>query len=157
MAVAALLVACTNTAPDPPPEQPTAKEPTAIQEVIEALTSRTGLPIVGVDPHVRKPPAPPHSPPEPASSTGPADLADLIGMTDTEILDRFGTPLDTEERPPAMVWRYGAGTCTLDLFFYMDLGTWQFQVLAYESTPADTAETEARSCLSQIVERNRAG
>ena len=89
--------------------------------------------------------------------TNPAlDPNGLIGLSRAEAFATLGTPDQIHEVSPATVWRYAMGTCQLDLYFFMDLGTSAFRVLTYDVRTKRSGRAAKKSCLGQIRAASRA-
>lgn len=105
-------------------------------------------------PAVKPAPAKPTPPPKPGASLS---LPELVGMSEEEVARLLGTADTLREEPPATVWGYQAGTCALDLFFYMDVESRNFRALAYDVSTSDGVKGDAalNACLKQIMDRRR--
>ena len=79
----------------------------------------------------------------------------LVGLGEEEMNRLLGQPRDVRNDPPAMVWNYAAGTCKLDLFFYLDLKSQDFRALAYSFDPNTNSDSAKNVCLEKIQEVNR--
>lgn len=116
---------------------------------------------------VEAPPPPPHhrhrpvprperkpAAPQPAlnkpTPAAPA-LQALIGMNQPLTLDRLGAPEAIDSQPPAKVWRYKAGKCELDLYFYLDLRSGQMRTLHYAFTGDADNTAKQQECLRAIA------
>lgn len=103
------------------------------------------------------PPAPEVAtiPPEGAPAVPPLssermDPKRLVGMTREQVTALIGPPKSVSDSPPATVWAYRTDGCSLDVMFYMDLGTRTFRALAYEVRPEQTARLAETDCLARI-------
>jgi hypothetical protein len=47
----------------------------------------------------------------------------LIGKSQGDVRTLLGQPSTTENASPATIWRYTTQTCSLEVLFYIDLGT----------------------------------
>jgi len=74
-----------------------------------------------------------------------------------EMVRLLGTADTLREEPPATVWGYRSATCTLDLFFYMDMESRSFRALAYDVSTTDGVKGDRalNACLKQIMDRRR--
>lgn len=108
-------------------------------------------------PAVKPAPAKPTPPPKPAEAGASLSLPELVGMSEEEVARLLGTADSLREEPPATVWGYQAGTCALDLFFYMDVESRNFRALAYDVGTTDGVKGDAalNACLKQIMDRRR--
>ena len=90
--------------------------------------------------------------PETASAPTPFDPKRLIGLNTTATQDLLGTPDEVREGNPATVWHYKARNCTLDVYFYADLGAQTLRALAYDVTTAQPTadERSIKACAGQI-------
>ncbi|MEQ8967695.1 MAG: hypothetical protein RID91_17910 [Azospirillaceae bacterium] len=81
------------------------------------------------------------------------DFDAIVGYPEEELRRLFGDPAMVEDRPPAFTWQYASETCTLDLYFFMEVSTNTFRVLAYDlkSRIADAPNLDRR-CLSELVQ-----
>lgn len=84
-------------------------------------------------------PVPPEKPAAPEIGDGhdASPLSSFVGMTQDEVEARLGPAQGIRESAPARVWEYRTPTCALDFYFYMDLQSQQFLVLAYDLNTAD--------------------
>lgn len=98
-------------------------------------------------------------PPGPVDSGGPAAApiaaGQLIGLDQQSAKNLLGASYEVSEQSPAVVWRFHAGDCELDLAFYLDLRSGRMRTLNYEfrGQGADTAKQEA--CLNAIIAAKR--
>lgn len=90
--------------------------------------------------------------PETASAPTPFDPKRLIGLDTAATQDLLGTPDEVREGNPATVWHYKARNCTLDVYFYADLGAQTLRALAYDVTTAQPTadERSIKACAGQI-------
>lgn len=97
--------------------------------------------------------------PEIASAPTPFDPKRLIGLDTAATQDLFGAPDEVREGTPATVWHYKARGCTLDIYFYADLGAQALRALAYDVTTAQPTadERSVKACAGQIRADYRAG
>ncbi len=84
------------------------------------------------------------------SDAGIFDPDQLIGLEPDQTVALLGIPPSVREEPPAKVWIYDSKFCTLDVFFYLDIGSDSFHALAYDVTVTDSSEQARLACLSQI-------
>jgi hypothetical protein len=127
---------------------PQKAEPTPAPVERPAQTNATPNSMQGPDvrPGV-KPPSPPRR----------IDPKSLIGKNQGDVRDMLGPPTTTQNAAPATIWRYTAQTCSLDVFFYMDLGTNTLRALTYDTkrTEAGTNDETSSQCLGTIQSTNR--
>ena len=81
----------------------------------------------------------------------------LVGLDEEQIKDVLGTPSTIKEEPPSRVWGYDIDSCTLDLFFYLDLGTRKFRALTYSvrTFQKPRREKAVEACVGRIQTKNR--
>ena len=91
-------------------------------------------------------------PPARPAATGSPALS-LVGKSETELRAMLGAPTSEEDRPPAKLWRYRDGQCTLDVQLYPDIQTKQFGTLAYEVKSDDNTDEGKRVCTAQFQSR----
>jgi hypothetical protein len=107
-------------------------------------------------------PAPPPAPetlppapkPKPVAAVRPppeVTVAQLIGLRLEEATSLLGKPNLRTEMPPAKVFAYHGKTCTLNLFFYLDLKTDEYRSLTYVVKGDDQSEPAKQRCLTEIV------
>lgn len=101
------------------------------------------------------PPATPTTTPVPApvpptSRAEPINPKRLVGLTREQVTALIGRPRAVNDNPPATVWVYRTEGCTLDVMFYMDIGTRTFRALAYEVKPNGPDHLAEPECLGRI-------
>ena len=100
------------------------------------------------------PPAPEALPaPAPAPVPGLSKAIDpkrLVGLTREQVTALIGPPRRVSDNPPATVWAYRTDGCSLDVMFYMDLGTRTFRALAYEVKSDGSSHLAEPECLGRI-------
>lgn len=81
----------------------------------------------------------------------------LIGKSQGDVRTLLGLPSTTENASPATIWRYTTQTCSLEVLFYIDLGTNTLRALDYNAKVADAAANDdaTSQCLSAIQSTNR--
>jgi hypothetical protein len=97
---------------------------------------------------------PPPPKPKPLAAARPAPgitFEQLVGLSLEEARSLLGQPNLQTERPPAKVLAYHGKTCTLSVFFYLDLKTDEYRSLAYEVKGNDQSEPAKQRCLSEIL------
>ena len=105
-----------------------------------------------------EPPARPGvKPPRPAIPG--IDPKVLISKSQAETEAVLGPPNAVQNSPPATIWQYRADGCTLDVFFYMDLGSNSLKALAYDAKLTQPAANEdaIAQCVGLVQVTNRAG
>lgn len=124
----------------------------------DAPPTQAALPSRGTPTAAVVPPARPGV--KPARQTVPSvDPKALIGKNQTEAEAVLGPPNVVQNAPPATIWQYRVNGCTLDLFFYMDIGSNSLKALAYDARFAETTANEdaIAQCVGLVQVTNRAG
>lgn len=85
-----------------------------------------------------------------------ATQVNLIGMDEQQVRALLGPPAAEEDRPPAKIWRYRKGGCSLNLSLYPDVQTRKFGTLTYEVKSDDNTDEGKRACLADIQPRSPA-
>ena len=80
----------------------------------------------------------------------------LIGLDEQQLRALLGPPAAEEDRPPAKIWRYRKGGCSLNLSLYPDVQTRKFGTLTYEVKSDDNTDEGKRACLADIQPRGQA-
>jgi len=83
-------------------------------------------------------------------SAGPPDS--LIGLDPQAATALLGPPAETVEHPPATVWRYRAGACSLELVFFLDSHSGQLRSLRDDLRGAGSDPEKRKACLRAIAE-----
>lgn len=97
-------------------------------------------------------PAPPvmAAEPEPiAASTSTPD--ELKSKAESEVATLLGRPAATRREGTGTIWTYRAGTCSLDVYFFLDVADNQRRALSYEVLPEGTDDA-AQSCYKSLKE-----
>ena len=71
------------------------------------------------------------------------------------MVELLGWPRAIRDEPPAMVWSYPAGNCSLDVFFYRNVANNVSRSLAYTVTTANKTEEAKRACLVKVDSKYR--
>ena len=99
--------------------------------------------------------------PRPAPEPFPMQLDPgiLIGLAPEQAELMMGRPTEVRDEPPATVWAYKSGDCTLEVFFYQEVETRQPRALAYHVAGKDQSDTAKQACFSRIrmARRERQG
>jgi hypothetical protein len=99
-------------------------------------------------PRVRlAPPAAPRPAPQPLPDVK------LVGLSQPETETLLGPPTAASDRPPAKVWEYRAGDCTLDVYFYLDVGRNAFYALHYDSPTLNSSGAPATASVPDAADR----
>jgi hypothetical protein len=93
---------------------------------------------------------------EPAPrTTTPLDPAQLVGLNPAQLESFLGRPSSVREEPPATVWAYRAGPCSLEVFFFMSVETKAMKALAYDLKPPQRSAAARNDCFDSIVAETR--
>ncbi len=93
-----------------------------------------------------------------ASPTPPERLhpETLVGLDERQTRELLGSPVTMEDAAPARVWRYASGSCTLDVFFFMDMTSQDFRALSYDLKSSENAPNDER-CFATLLAQNWGG
>jgi hypothetical protein len=80
----------------------------------------------------------------------------LIGLDPKAATALLGPPAETEEHPPATIWRYRGGGCTLELVFYFDRRSGALRSLRDELRGTAGDPERRKTCLRAIAEAGHA-
>lgn len=90
------------------------------------------------------------TPTQPATTN--ADPDSLVGLDEVQTLKLLGSPVAREEAPPAKIWRYAKGDCTLKVFFFMDMTSSQdFRALSYDMKSSQNVPDADHRCFAQLL------
>ncbi|MBP2231087.1 hypothetical protein [Azospirillum agricola] len=136
----AMLTPVPKVKPTPRPVVPAAAPAAPADPLVAALPP----PVPGDIPVVAVPP--------PAPATPNADPDSLVGLDEVQTLHLLGSPVAREEAPPAKVWRYAKGDCTLKVFFFMDMTASQdFRALSYDMKSSPNVPDADHRCFAQLL------
>ena len=82
-------------------------------------------------------------PPPPPPAPAPLHEIKVVGLSQDDVEGVLGAPSATLDRPPAKVWEYRSGNCTVDIYFYLDVGRNAFYALHYDSPAPNSSGTPA--------------
>jgi hypothetical protein len=106
-------------------------------------------------------PAQPQSPPvqaqpEPAPEPVLPEIK-LVGMSRGETATLLGAPTEERDAAPAKIWKFAAGECALDVYFYLDVARNDFYALHYnvQDRWGVTTGEPAERCLQRIYSESR--
>jgi len=101
------------------------------------------------------PPAPAviQSEPEPVSTLASPD--ELKSKAESEVVTLLGRPVTTRSEGTGTVWTYRAGTCSLDVYFFLDVADNQRRALSYEMLPAGAEDDATQTCYKALKEAHR--
>jgi hypothetical protein len=95
-------------------------------------------------------------PPEPAPEASPLPDIKLVGMSRGEATALLGAPAEERDAAPAKIWKFSAGECAVDIYFYLDVKRNDFYALHYNVQDRNGATTgeAADRCLQRIYSEN---
>jgi hypothetical protein len=69
----------------------------------------------------------------------------------------LGAPAEERDAAPAKIWKFAAGECAVDVYFYLDVKRNDFYALHYNVQDRNVATTgeAADRCLQRIYSENR--
>lgn len=79
----------------------------------------------------------------------------LVGIDPAKLETLLGRPSSVHDEPPATVWTYRAGVCSLDVFFFMSVETKAMKALAYDLKPPQRPPAARNDCFDSIVAEAR--
>jgi hypothetical protein len=85
--------------------------------------------------------------PEPVMVASPEELK---SKTETEIVKLLGRPATMRAEGTGTVWTYRAGTCSLDVYFFLDVADNQRRALSYEILPAPGGLDPGEDCYKAL-------
>lgn len=100
-------------------------------------------------------PATAHPPTEPTPTRAASLPGNLVGLDERAVVRLLGQPESVRSKPPATVWSYTAADCELEVFFYLDLASERFRVLAYEVYARRGSREMKKVCLGRIQSARR--
>lgn len=93
--------------------------------------------------------------PEPiASSASTPD--ELKSKAEAEVATLLGRPVTTRREGTGTIWTYRAGTCSLDVYFFLDVADNQRRALSYEVLPEGADDAAIQSCYKALKEAHHA-
>ena len=97
-------------------------------------------------------------PAKPAPKPKLFDPRQLVGLDQVTVEDTMGKPEGIYQEPPATVWSYKGTDCTLDVYFYLDIGSNKLRALSYDAKTEAKADRDGaiRVCVGRIQAENRA-
>lgn len=95
--------------------------------------------------------------PEPAPEASPLPDIKIVGMSRGETATLLGAPTEERDAAPAKIWKFSAGDCAVDVYFYLDVKRNDFYALHYNVQDRNGATTgeAADRCLQRIYSENR--
>jgi hypothetical protein len=152
---------------NPPEPEPVAVEPEPAPVAEPALppaprprpparVARLPAPVEKASPPAAAaPPAP--AEPEPLPEAFWTPEIKLVGMSRGETSTLLGSPAEERDSAPAKIWKFAAGDCAVDVYFYLDVKRNDFYALHYNVQDRNGATTgeAADRCLQRIYSENR--
>jgi hypothetical protein len=94
--------------------------------------------------------------PEPAPEAVLPEIK-IVGMSRGETANLLGAPAEERDAAPAKIWKFSAGDCAVDVYFYLDVKRNDFYALHYDVQDRNGATTgeAAERCLQRIYSENR--
>src|SRR5882724_7833431 len=88
----------------------------------------------------------------PKTTPTPAATPDieLIGLSQPQAVELFGTPSEQTDRDGGKSWTWRAPRCAVELLFYLDLSRNDYYVLDRRVFGTDGSEREAQLCLRKL-------
>lgn len=132
---------------EPPlPPAPKPRPPTRVAR-LPSPTEKTAAPPASVQP----------SQSEPMPEASPLPEIKLVGMSRGETATLLGAPVEERDAAPAKIWKFSAGECAVDVYFYLDVKRNDFYALHYNVQDRNGATTgeAADRCLQRIYSENR--
>ncbi|MEQ8667218.1 MAG: hypothetical protein RIC16_15980 [Rhodospirillales bacterium] len=126
-----LLAACASS---PAPDQQADEADTFVADPIADAEP-------AAEPQVALVPAPPPVP----------DVNSFLNQNGAEIAGVLGEPGFVRRDPPAELWQYRTGACTLDLFFY-DEGGEDYRLAYLDFRDVDSSREARDDCLRAIIQ-----
>lgn len=79
---------------------------------------------------------------------------DALSGTDRDGLETIAGPADEiRDQPPAMIWVYREGVCTIEFYLFPRLSATELVVLGHKVLPTGLTEEERTTCLSRLGSR----
>jgi hypothetical protein len=99
---------------------------------------------------------PPEPEPVPVPEASPLPDIKLVGMSRGEASALLGAPAEERDAAPAKIWKFSAGECAVDIYFYLDVKRNDFYALHYNVQDGNGATTgeAADRCLQRIYSEN---
>jgi hypothetical protein len=138
---AATKIAASPTAETPAPAAPTTAPPETPAKTPPARTAT-------VEPGQAHAAPLPRPLPEPFPLQLDPGILVGLGPEQTEVM--MGRPIEVRDEPPATVWTYKSGDCTLEVFFYPEVETREPRALAYAVAGKDQSDAAKQACFARI-------
>jgi hypothetical protein len=101
-------------------------------------------------------PAPAVVPAEPVPLSLANSPDELKSKAETEVAKLLGRPDATRREGTGTIWTYRSGTCSLDVYFFLDVADNQRRALSYEILPEAADDDAIQSCYRALKEIHRA-
>lgn len=153
LAAALLLAACELFSPAPKPKLPdNVGAPEHVTHPIAIVQPPPGQLTQPVKPQVAMVP-----PAKPEPKPNLLDPKLLVGLDQVAVENTIGKPGGIYQEPPATIWSYKGPDCTLDVYFYLDIGSNKLRALSYEAKTDAKADRDGaiKVCVGQIQAENR--
>ncbi len=80
----------------------------------------------------------------------------LMGLDQPQTRRLLGNPVAIEDKTPATLWRYANESCSITLFFFMDMSSQDFRTLFYDvqsNDPLPDADRRyaGQRCFTQLL------
>ncbi len=92
--------------------------------------------------------------PEPVPAWGNPD--ELKSKAESEVSKLLGRPISVRREGTGTIWTYRAGTCSLDVYFFLDVADNQRRALSYEFSPEGADDAAVSSCYKVLKEASHA-
>lgn len=97
-------------------------------------------------------PAPDVVPAEPEPLFVATSPDELKSKAEFEVAKLLGRPVTTRSEGTGTIWTYRAGTCSLDVYFFLDVADNQRRALSYEMLPEGADDEAIQSCYKALKE-----
>ncbi len=152
LAIAVLLAGCAGTSDTGPADGAGEVVWGGLEAVIEAPPGRK------VPPPPRKKPAVPGTTIAAKPAGGdllPVPPEQVIGLTQTEMVELLGPPAEQEDRAPAKVWHYAGRSCSVSVIFYPEVESLTWRALNLEIEERGNRPASEPVCLGEIAAATR--
>ncbi|MBI2254340.1 MAG: hypothetical protein HYU58_06965 [Proteobacteria bacterium] len=91
--------------------------------------------------------------PEPIAASASASTPDeLKSKAESDVASLLGRPIATRREGTGTIWTYRTGTCSLDVYFFLDVADNQRRALSYEMLPEGADDAAIQSCYKALKE-----
>jgi hypothetical protein len=97
-------------------------------------------------------PAPAVVPAEPEPLAEASSPDELKSKAETDVARLLGRPVTTRREGTGTIWTYRANSCSLDVYFFLDVADNQRRALSYEILPEGADDAAIQSCYKAIKE-----